>query len=421
MKYNNVLVVADDLSGAADCALGFVQAGMEATVLLDQEADAARTGVFTQVVSVDADTRGMDPAAAAQVQRAIIGRYLAPGRLLYKKIDSTLRGNVAAELAPAIADIGMAIIAPAFPSLGRTTRSGQQFVHGVPLAQTAIWRSGLRTGSAHLPALLAAGGIGCAVLSVDTVRQPLPVLHAYFVDVIRSGTQAVVCDAETDDDLYRIVQASIALTEPVFWVGSAGLSHQIARTIRPAGAAAVPLAPDNVQGAIVTVVGSFADVSRRQAAFLAASRPLTRVTVSTDVLRHRAAHVAWQRLQQDLLHVVRDAGDVLLTIDETDPVSTAGGLALCQALAALVAPCAGAIGALVLTGGETARAVLSALNVQALTPLRQIESGVPLSRTYGDAAIPVITKAGAFGSDAALVRCYDTLCQARTQTGRADR
>ncbi len=57
------------------------------------------------------------------------------------------------------------------------------------------------------------------------------------------------------------------------------------------------------------------------------------------------------------------------------------------------------------TGGDTARCLLEALDVEALEPVRELESGVPLSIAIGPRRFPVITKAGAFGTDATMTRC----------------
>ncbi|OAI65685.1 Hrp-dependent type III effector protein, partial [Ralstonia solanacearum] len=63
-----------------------------------------------------------------------------PATRLYKKIDSTLRGNVAAEVAALVPVAGLAVVAPAFPAAGRTTRNARQWLHGVAVEETEVWR-----------------------------------------------------------------------------------------------------------------------------------------------------------------------------------------------------------------------------------------------------------------------------------------
>ncbi|MGN6742194.1 MAG: nucleotide-binding domain containing protein, partial [Amnibacterium sp.] len=94
---------------------------------------------------------------------------------------------------------------------------------------------------------------------------------------------------------------------------------------------------------------------------------------------------------------------VVLTPDPALPVDPRAAAATAAALGALASALASDFGALVLTGGETARAVLDALGVGRLDVVRELEPGVVLSRAPG---LPVllVTKAGAFGDAGSLVR-----------------
>jgi uncharacterized protein YgbK (DUF1537 family)/GNAT superfamily N-acetyltransferase len=115
-----VTILADDLTGAADCGLAFLRAGFPVTVGL-----GAAPG---PVAAIDLDTRRRPDAAAVRTAAAS-----AEG-LLYLKIDSTLRGHVAEEVRAALDGAGLAraVVAPAFPAQGRTVRGGQVHVDGRP-------------------------------------------------------------------------------------------------------------------------------------------------------------------------------------------------------------------------------------------------------------------------------------------------
>ena len=62
---------------------------------------------------------------------------------------------------------------------------------------------------------------------------------------------------------------------------------------------------------------------------------------------------------------------------------------------------------MVLTGGETARAVLDALGVRWLEPLAEIEHGAVLSRTDQNALI--VTRPGSFGEADSLLKIVERL------------
>jgi uncharacterized protein YgbK (DUF1537 family) len=84
------------------------------------------------------------------------------------------------------------------------------------------------------------------------------------------------------------------------------------------------------------------------------------------------------------------------------------GTELTDRLGELVCEFAGRFDGLVITGGDTARAVLQALGISGLAVLGSVELGIPVSRaTHGD--LRVVTKAGAFGDDHSLTRAVRAL------------
>jgi uncharacterized protein YgbK (DUF1537 family) len=150
------------------------------------------------------------------------------------------------------------------------------------------------------------------------------------------------------------------------------------------------------------VAGTLSAVTARQVEELHALRDVAIVTLDTrEVERCRASVVA-------ALETGRDC--VLLAprnIEAEDPRQVA------RALGAVAADCArsGALGGLILTGGETARAVSRALGATSLDLVGEVEPGVPLTMLVGhtSSGLLCVTKAGAFGSSGTLVRALDHL------------
>src|SRR3954468_486654 len=129
--------VADDLSGALDAAAAFHRAGWQVKIALSPAAwtDLAEN----EIIGFTTETRNASPDIAAATFRKVITEAQARGaRLRYKKIDSTLRGPVAAEvraLASALPDAAI-LFAPANPKAGRTVRNGELLVRGIPVTKT---------------------------------------------------------------------------------------------------------------------------------------------------------------------------------------------------------------------------------------------------------------------------------------------
>src|SRR5437588_9559135 len=181
-------IIADDLTGAADCGIAFALAGLPTFVAFGKGPPPGDA----QVLALDTDSRAASPEEASRrVHAAAKDAWGQGARTLYKKIDSTLRGHVGEEVAAAIAagkEAGrrpLIIAAPAFPALGRTTNGGRVFVDGVPLERTEVWRKSGMTGSADIAGQLRACGLHVTRADLQAVRSDTP----------PRGPEAVVCRA----------------------------------------------------------------------------------------------------------------------------------------------------------------------------------------------------------------------------------
>ncbi len=402
--FRSIFILADDLSGAADCALGAARQGLDSVVLFDASAK-----VQAQVVAVDSNSRYLSAERAQEVNTAYWKQNVKPGCLLYKKIDSTLRGNFASEIS-ALSKFGLAIVAPAFPSAGRTIVDGRVFVHGAALETTEIWINEKIQGDADIPAILNAHGLASTKVSLATIRGGN--LSAELASLVAEGVaQAVVCDAQDEADLAAIAAASIDL--PVYWVGSAGLlPHLVAATSLTNTSKSPEL---SVDGPILTVVGSLSGVSRQQADELEALVRLQVVEIDTGMLLQDDRSLLWNSVSDQIGKTLSSGKDLMLRFVSDQSSDLSDGPLLCQALGQLVKPWMGSIGALIATGGETARELLSAFNSFGLQVVREVEPGVPLSIALGDKPKPVITKAGAFGSPTTLLKCHAELSAMRSR------
>ncbi|CAA2158406.1 hypothetical protein MBRA_03691 [Methylobacterium brachiatum] len=238
------LILADDLTGAADCAVAFRRRGNAAAVIWGEAVQDERI----PILSYDADSRGLTAEAAAQRHAALLGRLHSADRRLFKKIDSTMRGQPAAEIAATLAQLrarsgqAFGVLAPAFPGTGRTTLEGRVRVGGRPLEEAEVWRRDHSYASADLGAILASAGIRSTTLTLPIVRGGR--LAGALAEAAAGPAEIAVCDAETDDDLARIAEAGLAATASAVFIGSAGLAHALAAAGPVAALAPVRIAPD---------------------------------------------------------------------------------------------------------------------------------------------------------------------------------
>lgn len=384
-----MIVVADDLTGAADCQLRLAPRYTSLTRLKSLSRARLRADL-TRVDAVVLDSEARSAESPEASERAL-ARCLAPiprGHLVYLKMDSTLRGAVGRQVATAAETLteGCIPVALANPREGRQTNDGIQLVDGLRVDRTAFACDPTHPiADARVASLFRDSGLCVEEIPLTVVRGPLEALARR----LTTGPRRVaVLDALEIDDLRRIGQAVVVTRLPVV-CGSAGLVEHL--DLGPS-VGTPPPTPDPARTMLV-VSGSLHPVARRQldvleeawqtAAIEAASG--AGADVVTSLRRHGRAVIASSTVR---------AGD-------GDP---------CRMLARIVAAAAGEepVDALVLVGGRTAHAVCDGLGIDAFEFAGSL-FGLPLCRTLERPPRSLVLKPGGFGSTNALVDAADAL------------
>ncbi len=131
-----IAVIADDFTGAAEIGGVGLRYGLK--VLIETEVNKVED---VDLLVIATDTRSMSATdASAEVARITSQLLALEPVLIFKKIDSVLRGHVAAEIETQLRLMGKkkALIVPANPLIGRTIVNGQYFVDSVPLNETSF-------------------------------------------------------------------------------------------------------------------------------------------------------------------------------------------------------------------------------------------------------------------------------------------
>jgi uncharacterized protein YgbK (DUF1537 family) len=189
-----ILVIADDLTGANDAGVQFAVAGIRSVVFANHHLE--RLPEACPAVVINTESRHIPAVPAAERVRKIGLMGMQAGvRCFYKKTDSTLRGNIGAELEALLSATGAAGIpfVPALPDLGRTTREGIHYVHGVPIGETAFARDPLNPIRHSRVADVLAPQMSGAICSVTSAAE--------------ETTGIAVVDCESNEDLGRIARA----------------------------------------------------------------------------------------------------------------------------------------------------------------------------------------------------------------------
>lgn len=331
-----MLIVADDLTGAADSAGAFAAAGHSTVVVLGGPASVLSSEVANAgVVAVDTNGRMLEEDDAFMATATAV--RASPHRPVFVKIDSTLRGHVRASVLAVLSALETppkhVVICPAFPALGRTVVDACVHVDGEPLADGSL-RDALRG---------------------------FPADAGLFIPVVR-----------TDEDLAAVVRRMHDPARPgdTLWVGSAGLArHLVGFADAPPASTTVALTDAD---RIAIVAGS---QHERTMAQLARLDGATQRATNSQVFR----------------------------VDPND-----------RDFVDQIVPTLRKVDGLVLTGGQTARMVLDALGIHQLTVGGEVEIGMPWATAILDhdgeqRSITLVTKAGGFGDEAALVTAAEFL------------
>lgn len=385
----DVAIIADDLTGAADAAVEFVGPGRCAHVALNT---AAREQV--DVLAVDTDSRERAAGEAARRVRAAVRALAGPApRRWFKKMDSTLRGNVAVELAAFKAETAasMVIVAPAYPAQQRS------YVDG------ALWCDGNSAAGPmdryHLPTLLAACAGAQLLVPLSMVRAGPAAIGARLLAVPEKTL--VIADAVENADLDAIVAAAEASGRPVVYAGSAGLAASLARSH---GTKAANAPPVGNAADVLFMIGSLQPAARRQLAVAAERFGPPVVLPASGTQRGLSA-----RCEAMIEPLLRRYGAVLLTTPSAE-VSDPSECAASAGWAAAKLIVEHGIRRVFVTGGEFARALCERLGITRLVVQGQVLDGVPaLTALDGIPGMSLVTKAGGFGDADALLHVYSYL------------
>lgn len=434
------IVIADDFTGACDTGVQLARHGAPCPVVLwdsdgDADANAAAKAALDAIakggrVVFDTESRHLPSEVARERVEAVCAVVTAHGgAIVYKKVDSTLRGNLAAE----IEAVGRSfperviVVAPAFPAAGRTTITGLCMVGGTPVNETEFARdSRSPVRSSRIADFLCATTpvTECTAAELETSIQAA------------RGGDAFVVDAATNEDLAHAAQALLEQPDRAILVGSAGFAAAIVEALsassekdgRSAGACtsgardrvgpSPPRAqPRGLRSPVLGLVGSLSEVSRRQLdALNRYAKSTDRISLTTMVLGDPDAPPHWvvSRLAAGESVFVATPPMVPPTTGASDAsVRFADSLGRIAREAAAV-PSVGFFA----TGGDTAVSIVRALDSSGVLVHREIEPGVPLLTVgtpiaTGRGDTRLITKAGGFGDEETIIRAVETL-QERT-------
>ncbi|MFJ6071078.1 3-oxo-tetronate kinase [Streptomyces sp. NPDC093065] len=423
--------IADDFTGATDLATMLVARGFRTVIAVGAEAVVSPAQPQAPDRWADADAvvvalksrTAPVPEAVEQSRRALRALRAIGCRRFYFKycstFDSTPRGNIGPVADALLAETGerRTVVVPSFPATGRTVYRGRLFVHDDLLDESPMRHHPLTPMlDSRVDRLLEPQTDHPVTrIGLDTVRAGAARLRAVLDEEAHADALTVV-DAVDDEDLRTIAAA----TEGFGLVtGAAGLAVGLTGP-HPEQARARPASREDDPG--VVLAGSASAATRAQVAH------------ALDLLPHRRLDLTRLRADfdgavADLTAFVRDrwADDparppLIYAVAAPEDVETdtpAGAEPPSSLVERALAACAKTLvdaGArrLLVAGGETSGAVVTALRARTLAVGAPIAPGVAWARTEvspsGTAhTVDLALKSGNFGGTDIFTQAWEQL------------
>lgn len=393
------LIIADDFTGSNDTGVQLKRKGIPVKVVL--KAEGADTGGEERSVVLDTESRSLSGEEAFRKVHGMLEQVdFSKYDCVIKKVDSTLRGNIAEEIAAADRLYGseLIIFAPAFPDLGRTTVNGIHQLNGIPVTETEIGKDPKKPVTEYNLKNLMSKVFKENIIHMDLCR----IREGFELEDARIYT----FDAEKNSDLLTIIGAAQKTGKRTLFAGTAAIAENIMESIEKTAPA-------------FCVCGSVSEVTNRQV-HEAESKGVQLVQISVPELLCGISDK--EDYADKCTAALTEGKDTILLssasydrreLDKSEQAGRERGMDLTE-VSAYTKDVLGEIAAEVLkrvkvsgvflTGGDTAMGFLEKIGADGSIILEEVAVGIPKMEVTGGmySGLPVITKAGAFGKEDAI-------------------
>lgn len=358
-----IIAIADDITGAAEIAGVALRHGCS----VDFSINSVPVDNHADVVVIATDTRSAAPSVAQETCRRLCRQAMSlnPQPLLFKKVDSVLRGNVGEELSAILGATAFekVLILPQNPSRGRIISGGRYYVDGVELSKTAF------ACDPEFPA------------------------HTSEVSKLLHGSPSAVCiaDATTESEIQSLVKQAPPSTLV------AGGADTFAAFLLAHNAATAASSPFNSRLSVNALSGPLLAIQGSTQSRSLVATPLfcqfggTEITMSDDVFHGTPPQTWLLHLKREWLHssalAIRIGNHLAMGADYASRLRQLTAIATAELVDEKTPS------TLIFEGGATAFAALSAMNWTTLSVEGEFAPGVVALR-YGETII--VLKPGSY-------------------------
>lgn len=387
-------VFCDDLTGSSVQSILLKDRGVSVRQIIRLSGAPPLLPGEGEALVINCDTRRRPHEEAVAIFSSLLESFPAETKIA-KRIDTTLRGHLGIEteaILKARPD-ATAMVVPAYPSSGRTTVGGYHLLNGSLLERTEVARDPLwPISTSFVPSYFK--GLSVARIPMESVQKGQDELAWELERLVSEGARVVVADAMTDNDIEILASAAFAVKEQIIPVdpgpfSAALLSRHLVR---------------GVPGAVLSVIGSTSEKTRKQLAWLEDKIPTKKFAFSPSETPEEAA----SRLRWFLAESGGNVPFILLRpdsrIERGSEEQTARTLASLGKTALTVL--GGHVRGILLSGGDTAAMFFEEAGATALLPETEIQplmmGGKILDGAF--AGLKTVTKGGLVGEEDAIYK-----------------
>jgi uncharacterized protein YgbK (DUF1537 family) len=416
-----IAVIADDLTGAADTGVQFCSVVDPIYLTGPDVPELSGNGRITAGLAVFTNTRHVAAAEAGRIAESVAKkiRPLRP-RIIYKKIDSCLRGNIGPETEALIMAMGYAasFVAPAFPQQGRITIDDLHQINGVPVAETEIGRDPLSPVRESRLSVLLSCQCRMPVGRVDLAGMEMgpDALAPRVQTLLKSGCRHITFDASRPEHLNTVVNLARHHFTGILLVGSAGLAAGLAGSMDvKMDVKAVHEAPSfrpKLKKPLF-VCGSASGVLAAQREALVCHTGIPQIALDPALLSLPEGVCSRRQLAENLAAAWLEGGLVLCIAPFSAAAQAASPDRVIQGFAEVAASLIrlSSPNGVFLSGGDTAESVYKRTGAEAIRLIEEVLPGLMRGELIGGRhdGLAVVTKGGAFGHPQTLVQLLTIL------------
>lgn len=424
-----IYVIADDLTGANDTGVQFVKKGYNTMVSIFDKSVLQSTPEDLDVFVIDTETRELENKTARKKLRSILEKInINKKDIIYKKVDSTLRGNIGAELEEImmILNRDICIFSPSYPSYQRITMGGYLLVQQKTLGLSEYSSNHLDQGeNSFIPFLLKKQtDFPVGQIDLKDVAKGQKTILSKINELYQKGNKIIVLDSSNGEHLKDIFASGLKSDGSVLFSGSAGLAKHFPNVYHKNEDFKINI--ENNKGSVIVVAGSRNSIMEDQINYLKDKLKFAELKIDLEqIFSNKDKTLA--NYTTECIDAIKDNRDLVIHTDaiynEEKSINKKVMLKYNLGFRELEVEIKNIFGELtskitknsyvrnlILTGGDVALGVCKELNIHNMNILDELFPGIPLAiANYKNYKLNIITKAGGFGKEDILYNLINKL------------